>query len=302
MRIPRSFAFAALCVVVPLPAGAQTLKPYVLGAESTLSLAEAKPQVAAALGADGFSILGEYAPAGDAERWVWVVTSDDLLAAVKTTKGLTAFAATMRVALTGEGGKTLLSYTDPGYWGNAYFRDDYEKVEANLQKVAGPLQSVAKALGGTEGTPFGSAKGLTAEALREYHYMFGMPRFRNTVELAEFASFDEASSTVQENLARTGLDVSKVYSIRIPGENLELWGVALQGEKGESRFLPKIDIAEPKHTAFLPYEFLIIDRKVVMLHGRYRIALSFPDLTMGTFTKIMSTPGDIRDLMQQGIR
>jgi len=28
-------------------------------------------------------------------------------------------------------------------------------------------------------------------------------------------------------------------------------------------------------------------------HGRYRIALHWPDLTMGTCTKIMSTPGDI---------
>jgi hypothetical protein len=36
-----------------------------------------------------------------------------------------------------------------------------------------------------------------------------------------------------------------------------------------------------------------------MLHGRYRIALSFPDLTMGTFSKIMSTPGDIEDLLKQ---
>jgi len=34
-----------------------------------------------------------------------------------------------------------------------------------------------------------------------------------------------------------------------------------------------------------------------MLHGRFRIALSFPDLTMGTFTKIMSTPGEIEDLL-----
>jgi hypothetical protein len=35
-----------------------------------------------------------------------------------------------------------------------------------------------------------------------------------------------------------------------------------------------------------------------MLHGRYRIALSFPDLKMGTFTKIRSIPGDIEDLLK----
>jgi hypothetical protein len=35
-----------------------------------------------------------------------------------------------------------------------------------------------------------------------------------------------------------------------------------------------------------------------MLNGRYRIALHWPELTMGTFTKIMSTPGDIKDMMK----
>jgi hypothetical protein len=39
--------------------------------------------------------------------------------------------------------------------------------------------------------------------------------------------------------------------------------------------------------------------EVHMLHGRYRIALSFPDLTMGTFGKIMSTPGNIEELLEQ---
>jgi hypothetical protein len=39
--------------------------------------------------------------------------------------------------------------------------------------------------------------------------------------------------------------------------------------------------------------------EVHMLHGRFRIALSFPDLKMGTFTKIMSSPGDIQDLLER---
>ena len=38
--------------------------------------------------------------------------------------------------------------------------------------------------------------------------------------------------------------------------------------------------------------------KLTMLHGRYRIALHWPDLTMGTFMKIMSTPGDIEDALE----
>ena len=61
--------------------------------------------------------------------------------------------------------------------------------------------------------------------------------------------------------------------------------------------MPIIDIAQQKHVTFLPYELLVVGKEVLMLHGRFRIALSFPDLTMGTFTKIMSTPGEIEDLL-----
>ena len=38
-------------------------------------------------------------------------------------------------------------------------------------------------------------------------------------------------------------------------------------------------------------------KEVRMLHGRFRIALSFPDLRMGTFANIMSTPGEIEGLL-----
>ena len=35
-----------------------------------------------------------------------------------------------------------------------------------------------------------------------------------------------------------------------------------------------------------------------MLHGRFRFALYWPELTMSTFTKIMSSPGDVEDFME----
>ena len=61
--------------------------------------------------------------------------------------------------------------------------------------------------------------------------------------------------------------------------------------------MPIIDIAQQKHVTFLPYELLVVGKEVRILYGRFRIALSFPDLTMVTFTKIMSTPGEIEDLL-----
>jgi len=42
-----------------------------------------------------------------------------------------------------------------------------------------------------------------------------------------------------------------------------------------------------------------MSNEVHMLHGRFRVAIAFPGLTIGTFTKIMSTPENIQDLLEQ---
>ena len=90
---------------------------------------------------------------------------------------------------------------------------------------------------------------------------------------------------------------SKLFDRDLPGKEVKLYGIALKGETGEGQFVQIIDIAKQKHVTFLPNEFLVVGKEVRMLHGRSRIALSFPDLTIGTFTKIMSMPGEIEDLL-----
>ena len=276
----------------------QTLNPYTLGAVSDLSLTESSALVKEKLEANGFRVLGEYAPAGDNERWVLVITSRELLDACGKIGGLTGFAAALRVGLTLETGKVNISYTTPEYWLNAYYREDYEKVKPILSPLSGKLKKVMQESGTYSGRGFGSEKGLEVDKLRSYQYMFGMQKFHKTNELGEFSSYQEAIDKIESSLIKGVPDVKKVFSVEIPGKELKLYGFALGGEKGESHFLPIIDILEPKHTAFLPYELLVMGNEVHMLHGRFRIALSFPDLTMGTFTKIMSSPGNIEDLLE----
>ena len=122
-----------------------------------------------------------------------------------------------------------------------------------------------------------------------------MEKFDDVVKLNEFENFEDAVSKIDGKLA--GSD-DLIYSVEFQDEQIKLYGIAIGGEKGEEHFLPIIDITAPQHTAFLPYELLVVDKKAVMLHGRYRIALSFPDLTMMTFSKIMSTPGDIKNALK----
>jgi len=277
----------------------QTLKPYILGSTFKGEMAEAKSGIKTGLEAEGFKITGEYMPASDASRWVITVSHPALDKAVSKVKGLTGFAAVLRVALTEENGVINITYTDPEYWGNAYFRNDFDKVKSYYKELGAAFQNATGTVGEQKNTAFGSKKGIKISNLRKYHYMFGMPYFDDTEELGDFDSHNEAVAAIDKAFAEGRPGVKMVYKYTVPGTTLTLYGVALTGENGEKNFLPKIDLDSPKHTASLPYEILVKDNEVLMLHGRFRIALSFPDLTMGTFTKIMSTPGDIEDLLQQ---
>ena len=283
-------------------ATSQALNPYILGATASGSIDDAKSQVKSGLQGAGFTVVGEYMPAEDATRWVMVVSHPDLDNAVKTVGGLTGFAATLRVGITKEDNIINISYTNPPYWGNAYFRNDFDKVAGNYTKVEATFKKAMANVGETKGTPFGSEEGIEVDDLKDYHYMFMMPYFDDTNELGDFDTYQAAIDKIENSLKRGKPGVKLVYKYDVPGTKLTLYGFALSGEDGEGDFIPKIDLATPKHTAFLPYELLVKDNEVHMLHGKFRIALSFPDLTMGTFTKIMSTPGNIEDLLKQLVK
>ena len=87
-----------------------------------------------------------------------------------------------------------------------------------------------------------------------------------------------------------------MYKLVYPEQKVAVFGVGLMSaEDGEAHFLPKIGEA---HVAALPYEIILQGTEATMLHGKYRIALHWPDLTMGTFMKIMSTPKDIENALE----
>ncbi|NQV16499.1 hypothetical protein HQ531_13640 [bacterium] len=275
----------------------QGLKPYILGAQSSESLDVVKEMTRLNLQEAGFSILGEYQPAADETRWIFIVNSPEMIEAVKSVGELTGFAAAIRVGLTSENEKVNISYVNPIYLGNAYFQKNYPDVEQNFLDVSSKLSASMAELGDVKNEPFGALEGLEEKKIRHYHYMFGMEYFEDVVVLNEFSSFSVAKSIIDSKLSKGG-DTKLIYSYEVPGSDLKLYGIGLSGPAGEEHFLPIIDLGSPKHTAFLPYEILLNGNTAVMLHGRYRIALAFPDLTMTTFGKIMSTPRDIEELLR----
>jgi len=289
-----------LLLILPLNLlSAQNLKPYVVGFKSNESISVVKKKLKANLENNKISVVGEYQPASDPNRLVIVFSSDELENSVKKIGGLTGFATTLRIGLTLVNDKVFVSYTNPNYWGNAYFRDDFTSVASNYSTLSTKLENAMKASGQYDGMQFGSEKGKTEKELHKYHYMFGMPYFDDTILLNEFDNYQIAINKIESKIKNVSSDLSLVYRVDIEGEDITLYGFGLIGTDGEKEFLPTIDIDEPKHTAFLPYEILVVGSDVHMLHGRYRIALSFPDLTMATFSKIMSTPGNIKNTMKK---
>ena len=84
----------------------------------------------------------------------------------------------------------------------------------------------------------------------------------------------------------------------MPERKIAVFGVAMNNPKmGDGMWLSAI--SGKSNIAALPYEVFVDGNKTEALYGRYRIALSWPSLTMVSFGRIMSTPGDIKSTLEQ---
>jgi len=264
------------------------LKPFILGSKGPGAVAEKTEAAKAALTANGFTVVGTYSPYPNAT--VVVVTNDALKAnAAKSDKG--GFGAMQRVSITKVGNEVQVAYTNPVYMANAYrMAGDLKGVAAALEKALGNVQA------------FG-AEGMTAAKLRKYHYTIGMEYFDEPSELAVHKSYEEAVAAVEKNLAAGTAGVTKVYRIDVPGKQETVFGVAMKGKTSDDKnmddkyLMSEIDFKDIRSTAHLPYEILVSGKKAYALYARFRIATSFPDLSMmgsNSFMNIMSAPEAIR--------
>jgi len=271
----------------------QDLAPYIKVGESTASIQQVTDEVTKVLKDNSFSVLGIYNPSYKNTLAVIVFTRSDLRNTVVKVKDRGALASTMKIGLVKKDQKVIISYTNPEYFLRAYLNTNYNSYKSILSKFNADLKATLSTLG-SEFKPFGGA--ISADRLGKYHYKMMMPYFTDPVELNEFASFDEGLKIIINNLNAKKGNTVKVYSVVYENEEIAVFGVGLQSkDDGESYFLPKIG---EDHVAALPYEIILQGNTATMLHGKYRIALHWPELTMGTFMKIMSTPGDIEDTLE----
>jgi hypothetical protein len=266
------------------------LKPFVLGSKSAGDQAQKVEATKAALIKAGFTVAGSYSPY--ANTTVIGVTSDELRStAAKSDHG--GYGAAMRVAVVKLKDEVQVSYTNPIYWANVYrMGGDLKDTAAKLQEALGKVEEYG-------------AKGLTAEQLRKYHYAFGMEYFNEDNEFVKYGSHDEAVKAVEAGLAAGKQGVTKVYRVDVAGKKEVLFGVAMKGV-GDSKMMDdgylmsEIDFKDVKSAAHLPYDILVSDNKVFAQYARFRIAVSFPDLSMmgaNSFMNIMKSPEAIREAL-----
>ncbi len=266
----------------------EKLKPFILVGNTSGDMGVVLGDIRQKLQQADFSVLGEVSPY--AGTTIVVVTNDKLRRAATVSLGGT-YAMAQRISLTRVGQEIQLAYTNPVYMAHAY------RMPESLAEVGAAL---AQALG--KGEPYGSAEGLSAEELREYHYMFAMPYFDDPYEIAEFDSHTAALRAVEEGLAAGRGGVSKVYRADVAGRERVLFGVHLTREcSGDEYIMSRIDFKELRSSGHLPYELLVDGKAVYALHAKFRIAINFPDLKMAgdnSFMSIMCAPDAIEEALE----
>jgi len=292
--ITRSLAAIVTAVIgvalAPAAIAQDKIQPYMLAYEGSGDLAAEVAKVKQKLDASGFVVLGSYQPYADAE--VIGVTSEALKKTAAAEKN-GAFAAVARVAVTVIGGKAQVSYQNPTYMAAAY------RLDATLDEVGAALKA---ALGAVR--PFGTTEGRAVKDLKGYHYLVGMEYFDDFYELAKHKSYEDAVKTVEANLARNVGGAAQVYKLEIPGKQVTVFGVsrAAATDKNANDKTIMADTVDKnfdiKTTAYLPYEIVVDGKDVRALHMRFRMSVWHPDLTMGTFSKIIASPGAIEKLLK----
>lgn len=268
---------------------ADEMKPFFLASVTTGQVSDQIDPVKLALRHSGFEIAGDYSPYANAH--IIIVTNNNLrhLAVSHEQAG---YMAAVRVSITKVGKEVQIACNNPSYMAAAY------RIDGNASEVDDALK---RALGFVR--EYGAREGLDEEELKEYRYTLGMESFSDFYNLASYKTHEAAVAAVEKGLAAHAGGTTKVYRIDLPDKKQTLFGVALtSGDDGNKYMddhfmMSEIDFKNIRSTAHLPYEILVTGGDVEAMHGRFRIAINFPDLSMmgdNSFMNIMPTPDAIR--------
>lgn len=216
----------------------------------------------------GFEVLLEYDVVDGGKSIVF--TSKELKSeALKKDRG---FIAVLRAYVDNKEG--IISFTNPEYFGMAFMQDDYDKnVFKNLtDKIKSKFKNLK-----------GSKDALEDDDLDHYHFMMGMPYYEDFEVLAE-----GSNSSLLEKAKKS----NPLYILNISKDK---YLVVFDLSNDTKKFVDKIG---RKNGAILPYVVVIEGGEARALHPKFYIALSYPQLSMGTFMTISDIPGKILDELE----
>jgi hypothetical protein len=293
MKIKLFTTLAFLFLTFSLSIAQQTYAPFFKADIQSKSISELNDELIMGLEAKNFEVVGKYKPMQSDDMLVICFTRKDLQEASLSFKDRGALASVLKIGLQKSESGVRVSLQNPMYMFYAYFRDDIGDQMEALKRIDSDAKLVLSDIYG----PLSSFGGeLTAEKLANYHYKVMMPYFDDPIELETYASFEEGLAHIQAKLSASS-GVKAVYTQVYKEQKVAVFGLSFEDtEKGEPKYLPIID---ESHLSALPYDIILQGKEVTMLPGKYRIALYWPELTMGTFMKIMSTPGDIEEAFKE---
>jgi len=226
--------------------------------------------VKSALRDNGLKIVGEYNAMQNPNYHIIAYTNNRLLAdASKKDEG---FAAVQKVLVSKAENKLI--FTNPEYFLHAFLGKGYKENDAKALN-----KKLTKAFGALKG----SKDALEKDDIAGYHFMMGMPYYEDMIEVAKGKNLGEK---LEKNAGK-----NVVFKVKVATG--VLYGVAMPTKDGEKSYISKIK--GEKNSAFLPYMVLIQNDEAKILHPKFYLAISYPQLSMGNFMSISGTPGDIED-------
>lgn len=296
-RMPYYLIPIYLCLIFTTIAQAEILhKPYILAEETAGDVALVLEQTKKKLQSAGFELVGEYSPYSDTTI---IIVTNEILKKNAADSNFGAFGAGQRITVSKVNDKVQLAFTNPVYMANAYrMKSDLSGIAASLKNTLGFKKE------------FGSEDGLSAKDLRGYHYKWLMPYFDDRIKLTSYSDYDTALKKVESALQSNNKSAAKkVYRIDLTGKQETVIGVSLAGPKsfecsGDKYIMDRIDFKNTRSSGHLPYEVVISGNTIYTLPAEFRIAISFPDLSMigrNSFASIMCAPDAISSALTLGV-
>ncbi|MBC8453807.1 hypothetical protein H8D64_01995 [PVC group bacterium] len=235
------------------------------------------PALKEKLAVNGLEVLGTHQVAGSNDYTVLVYTSKNLKKAAAISER--GFIAVLHI-LHNNKKKEIVAF-NPEYFMRAFLQKDYKD---------GMAKPVIDALAAALGKLTPTKDFLKTKKLKKYHFMLGMPYYDDFVRVGKGTTAD-----LLQKLQKNAKDrIVFVQKLNEKGSSL-LCGVALS--KKIENFNQKLETMGQSH--LLPYSVLIENGEANILHAKYYLALSFPNLSMGEFMKIRAVPGDIEDAFEE---